>query len=70
MSITERVDLLTRANRALHQLEANKHTTLRELGTARDLVNAIANTSNAERAWAAILEIEGLVCLIYGGRPD
>lgn len=69
MTVKDRIDAIKRAQHALTHLETHPSTRRDELGTARDYVNTACNVASEDAVWSAIFELEGLVCLIYGGRP-
>lgn len=70
MTVRQHVTATARARQAMDWLTKHPAVTRQEIGAARDLLNKAHNLIDDEQVWDAIFEIEGMVCRIYGGRPD
>lgn len=70
MQVVDRVKATKRANEAMQWLEKHPATTRSQLGAARDLVNGTHRLRDHDDVWDCIGALEGMVCGLYGGRPD
>lgn len=66
MTVNERAAAIRRAKRALKALTEHPDVTLQQLGVARDRLNDCYRLTDADRAWEAVDEIEGIAAAVYG----
>lgn len=70
MTVIAHVTAINQAREAMDWLKKHPATSRQEIGAARDLLNQVHNLTDNEKVWDAIFELEGMVCRIYGGRPN